>query len=391
MVGDGWTRAYIDVVAGSGGEPSSSEAQARVAKAVDAARALGCDGLPGSDAVDDLIDVLVDALAQRLPEVDDGLGAAFAAVVDLHALQVERGAQEHRRRSEILAGLHDALVRLRPIESPEQLLERSTLEACRACGFDRAVLLRVSGSTLVAESVYVDGDPAWAAELLAAGRAAPVPLEVGVIETEALRRRRPFIVYDTRQEPGVPELAFTFKASSYVGAPIIPTGRVIGFLHADHYLKGRRVDEFDRDALFAFAEGFGFAFERAALLHRLKTQGAEVHRLLESTEAVVRGHAEAELELVRVADAGIASARSTAGLIAGPMALAEVLTRRECEVLRLLAGGATNSAIAEQLVVSEATVKSHVQRILRRLGVRNRIEAATVYHRLTGDRSAHTS
>jgi DNA-binding NarL/FixJ family response regulator len=97
------------------------------------------------------------------------------------------------------------------------------------------------------------------------------------------------------------------------------------------------------------------------------------------------------LELVRVADAGIASARSTAGLITGRTDLAEVLTRRECEVLRLMAAGASNSAIAERLVVSEATVKSHVQRILRRLNVRNRIEAASVYHRISGERSNGTA
>jgi len=364
-------------------------ADARFSRAVDAARALGCAGLPdNAGGARELMDVLIEVLQQRLPAVDTDLGVAFGAVVDLHAMQVESAAEEHRRRTEILGRLHDALVRLRPIESPEQLLERSTQEACRACGFDRAVLFRVSGSTLVAESVYVEGDPDWAAELLAASRAAPVPLEVGYNETEALRRRRPIIIHDTEHAVGVPELARIYKTSSYVGAPIIPEGRVIGFLHADHYMKGRVVDEFDRDALFAFAEGFGFAFERATLLHRLRAQGAEVRRLLASTEAVVRVHAEAELELVRVADAGIASARSTAGLMAGRTDLAEVLTRRECEVLRLMAAGASNNAIADRLVVSEATVKSHVQRILRRLNVRNRIEAASVYHNLNGDRKA---
>jgi DNA-binding CsgD family transcriptional regulator len=211
---------------------------------------------------------------------------------------------------------------------------------------------------------------------------------MGINETEALRRRRALIVRDVAKETGVPEMAHQYRTASYVAAPIVPEGRVIGFLHADHYLKGAVVDEFDRDALFAFAEGFGFAYERASLLHRLRAQGAEVRRLLASAEAVVRSHAEAELELVRMADAGLASARSTVGLIAAPTSLHEVLTRRECEVLRLLSAGYSNSTIAEHLVVSEATVKSHVQRILRRLNVRNRIEAATVYHRLTGEQGA---
>jgi DNA-binding CsgD family transcriptional regulator len=353
----------------------------RIARAVEAARALGRDG---SD-VDELMDVLVEELQRRLPVVDEWLDAAFVALLALRAMQVERAAAEQHRRSETLARLHDAMVALRPIESPEQLLERSTKEACQACGFDRAVLLRVEGSTLVPESVYIEGDPAWAAELLAASRAAPMPLQMGINETEALRRRRPLIVRDATGEPGVPEMAHVYGTTSYVAAPIVPEGRVIGFLHADYcHHPDRIVDEFDRDALFAFAEGFGFAYERAMLLHRLRAQGAEVRHLLSSAEAVVRSHAEAELELVRMGDAGLASARSTAGL-AAPAALNEVLTRRECEVLRLLAAGHSNSTIAEQLVVSEATVKSHVQRILRRLNVRNRIEAAAVYHRLTGE------
>ena len=321
--------------------------------------------------------------------MDASLNAAFAALVSLHSMQMERTAAEQHRRGETLARLHDAMVALRPIESPEQLLERSTKEACRACGFDRAVLLRVDGSTLVPESVYIEGDPAWAAELLAVSRAAPMPLQMGINETEALRRRRPLIVRDAAHDSGVPEMAAVYKTTSYVAAPIVPEGRVIGFLHADYcHHQDRVVDEFDRDALFAFAEGFGFAYERATLLHRLRAQGAEVRRLLSSAEAVVRSHAEAELELVRMADAGLASARSSAGLIAAPTSLHEVLTRRECEVLRLLSAGHSNSTIAEQLVVSEATVKSHVQRILRRLNVRNRIEAATVYHRLSGEQSA---
>jgi len=54
----------------------------------------------------------------------------------------------------------------------------------------------------------------------------------------------------------------------------------------------------------------------------------------------------------------------------------ETLTPREVEVLRLLAAGASNRAIAEQLVISEGTVKSHVHRILRKLNVTSRTQAA---------------
>lgn len=56
------------------------------------------------------------------------------------------------------------------------------------------------------------------------------------------------------------------------------------------------------------------------------------------------------------------------------------LTEREIDVLRLLARGNTNREIAEQLCVSEGTVKNHVSSILSRLGLRDRLQAALFAH-----------
>lgn len=59
-----------------------------------------------------------------------------------------------------------------------------------------------------------------------------------------------------------------------------------------------------------------------------------------------------------------------------PEASAEKLTRREIEVLRLLAQGHTNREIAQALVVSTGTVKVHVEHIIAKLGVSDRTQAA---------------
>ncbi|GAB1645891.1 helix-turn-helix transcriptional regulator [Krasilnikovia sp. MM14-A1259] len=67
---------------------------------------------------------------------------------------------------------------------------------------------------------------------------------------------------------------------------------------------------------------------------------------------------------------------------AAPSGPADVLTAREREVLRLVAEGQSNGRIAERLYISPKTASVHVSRIIAKLDVANRVEAAAVAHRL---------
>ena len=73
-------------------------------------------------------------------------------------------------------------------------------------------------------------------------------------------------------------------------------------------------------------------------------------------------------------DASPGAGRQAAAAVPG---LVEQLTARELEILVLLASGASNPRIAEDLVVSIDTVKKHVSHLLGKLGAANRTEAVT--------------
>ena len=117
------------------------------------------------------------------------------------------------------------------------------------------------------------------------------------------------------------------------------------------------LDEYVYDALSAGASGF-----------LLKDVPAE--RLFDAVRVIAAGEALLAPSVTRRLIGEFARQRPRPR----PDALRE-LTPRETEVLRLIAEGLSNAEIAARLVVSDETVKTHVSRVLMKLGLRDRTQA----------------
>jgi DNA-binding NarL/FixJ family response regulator len=120
------------------------------------------------------------------------------------------------------------------------------------------------------------------------------------------------------------------------------------------------LDEYVYDALCAGASGF-----------LLKDVTAE--RLFEAVRVVAAGEALLAPTVTRRLIAEFARLRPHAA--APPTDRLATLTPRETQVLRLVAEGLSNPEIAARLVVTEETVKTHVSRVLAKLGLRDRTQA----------------
>jgi DNA-binding NarL/FixJ family response regulator/class 3 adenylate cyclase len=176
--------------------------------------------------------------------------------------------------------------------------------------------------------------------------------EDGRAAVDMVRRRRPDVVLmDIR----MPELDGLQAAEQLIVDPDLDTAVIM--------LTTFDLDQYVYDALRIGASGF-----------LLKDTPAD--RLLDAVRVAAAGDALLAPTITRRLIERFATI-SPPGQVAVPPALAE-LTDRELDVLRLIARGLSNAEIAGELVLTENTIKTHVARILSKLGLRDRVQAVVL-------------
>jgi DNA-binding NarL/FixJ family response regulator len=169
----------------------------------------------------------------------------------------------------------------------------------------------------------------------------------GLQALEAARATRPDVVLMDVQMPRMDGI----EATRHLVAEDLGHVVIVTTFDRDDYLF---------DALRAGASGF-----------LLKNAGPE--QLLDAVRAAGRGHALLAPEVTRRVIGRMAGERA-ASARPEPVELAR-LTAREREVLVLLGRGLSNGEIAAELVLGEATVKTHVSNVLAKLHLRDRVQA----------------
>ncbi len=145
--------------------------------------------------------------------------------------------------------------------------------------------------------------------------------------------------------------------------------------------RSRALDRLERALILAEPEGYARIFI---------DEGEPMRALLAEFKASITKRSPVDVSLPPYADRLLSAFTTTEFPLkpdptngrAAPNRLAEPLSERELEVLRLIAAGLTNQVIAEQLVIALSTVKSHINSLYGKLGARSRVQAITIAREL---------
>jgi len=264
----------------------------------------------------------------------------------------------------------------------DQIARTVTQELCTNLGYAKAMFSVVRGSiwSPIALAVHPEltGD---FHPLLEAIDGREISLREAPREAELVRRRRPYAVdaADTYRHTYRPLIDLS-RPAGYIAVPVVVGSRAVAMIHVDRQSDG--LSDTDVHIVGALAAACASSKERADLRQQIHTRNEHVEAEIQRLTRALRHLEQAPVTMPELGTRDL-SRSDVAALERGPqdpgVPRAQSLTTREREVLTLMATGATNAAISRRLCISDGTVKSHVQRIFKKLGVSTRAEVAALY------------
>lgn len=352
-----------------------------------------------ADGAEDIGSVSAAALAAAFEKIGHGAGDGVLTIGDLEEVDLDtldRLAEVGREmvatmRQQVLPQptrlarrVSEALARLEQCASVDDLLRAVPGEFGAAGDFDRVLVSTVEGSHWVPQTWWArDTKRPQDRAIVASLQGSRMNLAGGMVEAEVVRRRSTAHVRDMNAtlRPWAP-FAEIAESAAYIAAPVIVDDRVAGLLHVDAGVSERALDDTDVALVSRFADGIGLLLEGLAFRASFDDQARKIQEALAAASAAVTG-AIAGPTLISTGghDAEMRASADHEGRSGAAKRPEDKLTARERDVFDLLVAGATNSQIADRLTVSETTVKSHVQHILRKLHASNRSQVIAQYLR----------
>lgn len=277
-------------------------------------------------------------------------------------LQAQVQARQMRAgdRSDLVRSLTVGIRRMKKAGSLQGLGRQACTELCEVLGFDTAFLSFVEDEGFVVEeSDHGLGGPTVISRRECAAESTCITLRDTIRTNES----------GMPASRGYQEL---LGSADYLVAPVIVKSLVVALIHVGRGKDGLSAG--DIDVLDAFASAYSLLHERMLNTERVQQQRTSIARAAEWLTK----------EADRIAAAPISfdvedDIRVESPTIPADSGLAATLSQRERQVFESLVQGASNAEIADQLVITVETVKTHVKRILRKIGAINRSEAIALY------------
>ncbi|WP_285029976.1 LuxR family transcriptional regulator [Mycolicibacterium sp. lyk4-40-TYG-92] len=259
----------------------------------------------------------------------------------------------------MLRSITDAIRRMKLAQSAQALQRQMCIELCRAVGFDSALISFVTADSFVPQTADQFG-----------GIGMPLPRVVCAAEQDCVRFSR-LVRAGMGDSPATEGYCELLGSTEYLVAPVVAKTKVVAIVHVCRV--GVDITDHDYEAL-------GMLLSLYSVLYERMLNSARVEQLRVS---IIGAAAQLAEEVDRIAGAAISlemgGEHVGGSTTPAPDVFTANLTNRERRVFERMVQGESNAQIARELVVSVETVKTHVKRILRKVGAANRLEAITLY------------